>query len=180
LLTDLPSVDFFGKSERRKSIKSALKSMHGEVNNLSLGIGVREYGSEISIDSDDDNTISVKTQRTSPLRHHTLSTHASDPATDTLGLAMSQQEPYAIVESTLPSIEIMDRWGRQDILELVRKWPDNLAANYDRVFLLYFWHYNPYEKKPVCVSIYMKNANAVESDYFNSLRLFGTHCKSLA
>jgi hypothetical protein len=149
---------------RWKSIESVLESRHGQEHDFLLGCGLRENSSEISIDIDTSSIRPVKTQRIAPmLWQHTISTHDSNLTASMAALETSHQALYAFVPDSLPHIDDLDAWGREDILELARKWPDNLAAAYDRAFLEYLKHYKllrPKGPQPHCVRICnLKRAN---------------------
>ncbi|KAH6711794.1 hypothetical protein BKA61DRAFT_658339 [Leptodontidium sp. MPI-SDFR-AT-0119] len=146
--------DFHGTAERGNSIKSEIETMHGKEYYLFLGCGLRENLSEISIDIDPSNVCRVKIQRTtSTLWQHTISTHDSNLTTGMVALTeTSRQASYAIVPDSLPDIDSLDAWGRQDIGELARKWPSSLAAAYDLALLEYLEHYK-LEPQLLCFKI---------------------------
>lgn len=129
--------------------------MHGQEHDLFLGCGLREYSSFISIDIDPSSVRLVKTQKTtSMLWQHTISTHDSNLTTGVVALMeTSQQESYAIVPQSLPDLDDLDAWGRQDIREHARKWPSSLEAAYDLALLEYLEFCKVTPQLP-CVSIH--------------------------
>jgi len=137
----LTSPDFFGIVDREKSIEYALELMVGPVRDLKLGYGVRENSSEISINIDTSSTLAVKIRRVTLVSWHTISTHDLKLFIGVVDQETSQQASYAIVPGSLPHTDKLDAWGRQDIPDVARKWPDDLAAAYDLAFLEYLEHY---------------------------------------
>jgi len=99
--------------------------MHGQKHNLFLGCGLRQNMNLISIDIDPSSFLLVETQRTiSMLWQHTISTHDSNLTTGVAALMGAfQQESYAIVPESLPDLDDLDAWGRQDIRSLHENGP---------------------------------------------------------
>jgi hypothetical protein len=113
--------------------------MHGEVRFLFLGAGLREYGNKISIDIDYSSVLPVKIQTTTTTeKQHWISTHPPCLTTSMVApIDGARQTSYAIAPDCLPEIDALDRWGRQDIRDLARKWPSNLEVLYDLALLEY-------------------------------------------
>jgi hypothetical protein len=147
--------------------------MHGQKHNLFLGCGLRQNMNLISIDIDPSSFLLVETQRTiSMLWQHTISTHDSNLTTGVAALMGAfQQESYAIVPESLPDLDDLDAWGRQDIRELARKWPSNLEAAYDLAFLEYLEFCKVTPQLP-CVSIPNERTN------LGSNQRTAQHCSS--
>jgi hypothetical protein len=113
--------------------------MYGDEYDLFLGSGLREHENLISIDIDPLSVRTVKIQITRVTeRQHWISTHLPSLAAGVVAATNeSEENSYAIVPESLPEIDDLDAWGREDIRNIARKWPSNLKAAYDLALLEY-------------------------------------------